>query len=171
MPRILVLVGGFFLSCFGGFVVLNLLPLPQGVASVWIMVHVLTMPVWFFGLDRKWGLTLLSHMLPRTHLVRTVDHDHEIRYVLAYGEPGQVLTGHIYWLAQMGHLKLYPNGYVAGASYVYFWEPVDVDTCTHMHLTYDCVDWSKLKHMTWHEVEEYRFKLRNQAKLMHVTHI
>ena len=129
------------------------------------------LPFLFFGFDRKYGLKLLSVILPNTQLVRTMDYDGEISHVLAYGEAGSVLTGHIYWLGEMGPIQLYPNGYVSGVSYVYFWEPVDLASRSHMHMTYDCVAWSQLKHTQWYDIEEYRLKLRNQAKLMHVTHI
>lgn len=94
-------------------------------------------------------MRLLAWLLPHHHVVRTMDHDGEVRYALAQGEWGQVLHAHMHWATELGGMHLHPNGLVTGVSYVYFWEPVDQDALSVMHLTYDCKDWHKLQHAGW----------------------
>lgn len=109
---------------------------------------------------------MLSWLIPHTQVVLTMHHDGDTRFALAYGEPGHILTAHVFWLGEIGDIQLYPNGYVHGSGYVYFWEPVNKDAQIQMHLTYDCMDWQKLQHMTWSDRDDYRQQLKTQIKLI-----
>lgn len=131
-----------------------------------MLAHAMCIPVVIFGIDRKWGLCLLSWLIPHTQVVRTLDHDGEVRYALAYGEPGEILTAHVCWLGQLGKMYLHENGYVQGVSYVYFWEPVNLDLKVQMHLTHNCRELDELKHMNWSDRDDYRLSLKDQTKLL-----
>jgi len=169
MPRFNQILLVFVLSMLVGFSVLLMVSFTW--ALVWIMVHLIMFLYLMFYTDTRSGLTLLSLIIPRTHLVHTMDHDGEVRHVLAYGEPGQVLHAHRYWLSEIGEIQLHPNGYVSGPSYVYFWEPTDPNQLVAMHLTYDCIDWHKLGQMSWTHRDDYRQQLKSQIKLNHESHI
>lgn len=161
----------FCASCFGiGVPMLVWFPTVHAFA-IWILLHMIMLPVIMIGLDKPWGLRMLSWCVPRTQLVRTMQKDGETIHMLAYGEPGHMLKAHIYWLPKIGQVYLHPNGYVSGVSYVYFWEPVNVHHAVSMHLTHDCADWDKLKHMNWGDREDYRLLLKSQTKLNHESHI
>lgn len=170
MPRMLWIIVCWLTWTLVGFGILVLCT-SQPWALTWLIGHLCVFLVLMLGIDTTTALHVLSWFLPRTQVVRTMDYDGEIHHVLAYGEHGDILTAHRYWATEIGAMKLYPNGYVAGIGFIYFWEPLNVEARSAMHLTYDCVDWSQLKHMTWNDVEEYRFNLKQQAKLMNVTHI
>ena len=169
MSRSAKIIPVFMLSMMVGFFVL--LMASSNWALVWMMTHLIMLLYLLLGTATRSGLTLLSWIIPHTHLVRTMDHDGQVRHVLAYGEPGQVMHGHLHWLSEAVQIQMYPNGYVAGAGYVYFWEPVDLLARSHMHLTYDCVEWHKLKHMRWIEKEDYRQQLKDQSKMNHESYI
>jgi hypothetical protein len=163
--RLAVVLLSLMSSVVIGAVVFYLLSV-QSVGMIWMVLHAIGAPVVLFGLDKRWGLHALSWIIPHTQLVRTLDHDGEVRYALAYGETGQVLTAHVLWLGQIGALHLHPNGYVQGVSYVYFWEPVNSDDKIQMHLTYNCLDLDELKRMAWMERVHYRLSLKDQTKLL-----
>lgn len=116
-------------------------------------------------LDNAWFLWVLSKVVPHAHLVRTMDHDHEERYVLAYGEPGKVLTGHVYWLAELGELTLYANGLCTAPSYVSFWQYVNKEQAVAQQLTHGGPDWHQLRQMTWRELATYRQSLVYQITM------
>lgn len=170
MSRFAIVTLSMFMVYFGGALILWWASAPI-LSMTWLGVLLFALPNLLIMLGDHRASHALTWMIPHTQCVRTMHHDGEIRYVLAYGEPGQVLHAHIYWLNQQAPLQLHPNGYVTGTSYVYFWEPVDLLALSHMHLTYDCEDLDKLKHMSWHAREEYRFTLKKQTKLDHQTHI
>lgn len=140
-------------------------------ALVWAGIHLVMVPLLIVGTDTRWGVTILSWCIPNTHLVRTMDYDGEIKHVLAYGEWGQVLHGHVYWFTETGRVQLYPNGYVKATDYVYFWEPTNPEHLVSMHLTYDCEAWDKLALMHWIHRDDYRQRLKRQTKLNHESHI
>lgn len=137
----------------------------------WMCIHLMLLAILLGYADTKWFLTILSWIIPGTQLVRTMDHDGEINHVLAYGEWGQIMTAHRYWSANIGPMLLYPNGYVGELCFVYCWEPVDVEACAAMHLTYDCVELESLAQLSYSARSEYRHKLETETKLMHVTHL
>ena len=140
-------------------------------ALVWMMTHLVMLLYLLLGTETRSGCALLSWIIPHTHMVRTMDHDGQVRHVLAYGESGQVLHGHLHWLSEIGAIQLHPNGYVEGLCYVYFWEPIHPEQLAYMHLTYDCAEWHKLKHMRWTQREDYRQQLKDQSKMNHESHI
>lgn len=160
----------WLLSTFGGHLLL-LLCAPAWLAFTWAMIHLFILPILIFGIDSRRALALISKFIPHTHVVRTMDHDGEIRHVLAYGEWGQVMHAHQHWLNEIGAMQLHPNGYVQGPVYIYFWEPAHTEDQTVMHLSYDCADWTLLKHMHWTQRADYRQQLEKQTKLKHESHI
>jgi hypothetical protein len=164
-PRLAVVMLSLISSLVIGAVMFYLLSV-QIVGMIWMVLHAIGAPVVLFGLDKRWGLYSLSWIIPHTQLVRTLDHDGEVRYALACGETGQVLHAHVFWLGQIGNLRLHPNGYVQGESYVYFWEPVNSDHKIQMHLTYNCRELDELKGMDWMDREDYRLSLKAQTKLL-----
>jgi hypothetical protein len=166
LPRLSIVMGMFLASCLGGSLLIHLLFSTNLVYLIWLIMHALILPMIMFGMDRKWGLQALSWIIPHTQLVHTLDNDGEMRHALAYGEPGDILTAHVFWLGEIGKLYLHPNGYVQGASYVYFWEPVNTDDQIQMHLTYNCKELTQIQHMAWMDKEDYRLLLKTQTKLI-----
>jgi len=169
MDRITRIVSVLMVSMFAGLCV-GLVFAPN-LALAWMGIHLMLMPLVLFTSDTRWGLTILSWIIPGTQLVRTLDHDGEIHHVLAYGEWGQTMTAYRYWAMEIGAMVLYPNGYVGELCFVYCWEPVNVEACAAMHLTYDFVDLESLAQLDYSDRNEYRHKLETESKLMHVTHI
>jgi hypothetical protein len=170
MSRAAKIIRAVMVSMMVGTVVGLLLASHWGI--VWMAMHLVILPPLMLGTDTRWGVTILSWIIPNTQLVRTMDYAGDIQYVLAYGEAGQVLHGHLYWFTEVGELQLHPNGYVwPDIGYVYFWEPTNTDQRACMHLTYDCVQWDKLDKMPWTHREDYRQQLKSQTKLNHESHI
>ena len=163
MSRAAKIIPAFMVSMMVGFFVLLLASSTW--ALVWMMTHLVMLLCLLLGTETRPGLTLLSWIIPHTHLVRTMDHDGEVRHVLAYGQAGEVMLGHLHWLSEASEIQLHPNGYVKGVSYVYFWEPINAEQLAYMHLAYDCQDWHKLTHMRWTQREDYRQRLKDQSKM------
>lgn len=140
-------------------------------ALLWMIMHLLTILAILVCMDTRGGLIILNWIIPHTQVVCTMDSDGEVRHVLAYGEYGQVLHAHRYWLSEVGNMKLHPNGYVSGPSFVHFWEPIHPEQLVAMRLTYDSLDFDKLAKMHWLDRDDYRLMLQNQIKLSHESHI
>lgn len=112
---------------------------PILLALIWFPVMCLAPLVVMVLANKCWFLQCVCWFKKDHHVIKCIDMHKDCYYTIASANAEGQLIAPVYWFNDIGQLILRPNGAVdplCHSWYIYFWEFVDRENKTMMHLQY-----------------------------------